>query len=513
MQALAGATYLTSGEEAPTRGYCTLVLERHAVEPCQLPSAESSAFMRDVQPVHTKRSHAAHAVATAVIAVALASCRAGDATPVAHQADFPVVHDDRLQLELVASDPAIVTPIGIAVDDRDRVYVLESHTHLPPSAYRGPQGDRVKVFTDPYGDRDPGAVEVFADGIEDGMNLAFSPDGELYVVTARAVWALHDRDDDGVSEARTKVVELVRPEQVYDHAALLGITFSPDGWMYISRGNTGGQAWTLKGTDGSTLSGYGDGGNIVRALPDGSRLSEVATGFWNPFDLKFDAAGRLLAADNDPDSRGPNRLVHVVPGGDYGYQSLYGGSGIHPYLAWNGELPGTMPYAAALGEAPSGILAASRGALPGDYERDLLATIWEESRISRVRLTPRGTSLSGHAEVLVEGGEDFRPVAFAADRRGSIYITDWVLRAYPNHGRGRVWRLSTRPGRIAGGTPCWRSTPPARRGTSACCAKHCARPIPSSARRRWRRSSARSSDPGWCRRRSMQTRTSVWQRC
>ena len=139
------------------------------------------------------------------------------------------MRDERLELTLFAADPDIVTPIGIAVDSRDRVYVLESHTHLPPSDYPGPTGDRIKLFTDRDRDGTADAVQIFADGIDDGMNLAFSPAGELYVVAAREVWALHDRDGDGVSESRTRVLEMARPEQVYDHAGLLGITFSPDG--------------------------------------------------------------------------------------------------------------------------------------------------------------------------------------------------------------------------------------------------------------------------------------------
>ncbi|WP_237143996.1 HEAT repeat domain-containing protein [Pontibacter pamirensis] len=201
----------------------------------------------------------------------------------------------------------------------------------------------------------------------------------------------------------------------------------------------------MVGTDNSYVSGYGDGGNIVRARPDGSKLEEVATGFWNPVDLKFDEKGRLLTVDNDPDSRGPNRLVHVVPGGDYGYKSLYGGSGIHPYLAWNGELPGTLPYAVGLGEAPSGLLDASQAALPQDYQGQVLASIWEESRVVRVNLAPKGVSVTGSTQVIVEGDHEFRPVAFATDSKGTVYFTDWVLRDYPNHGRGRIWKLAARP--------------------------------------------------------------------
>jgi putative membrane-bound dehydrogenase-like protein len=358
--------------------------------------------------------------------------------------NLPVVLDDRLELSLFAEDPSIVTPIGIAVDSLDRIYVLESHTHQPPADYDGPKSDQIKIFLDKNGDGQPDELSVFADGFREGVNLAFSPEGHLYVVTSRAVWALYDRDGDGKSDDRKKVLELTKPASVYAHAALLGITFSADGWMYISRGNTSGAAWQLEGTDGSTLRGYGDGGNVARARPDGSRLEEISTGFWNPMDLKFDDRGHLLAADNDPDSRGPNRLVHVVPGGNYGYQSLYGGSGIHPYLAWNGELPGTLPYAVGLGEAPSGLLNASLAALPSDYRGQMLASIWEESSLVRISLRPRGASVSGTSEVIVQGGQNFRPVAFATDSRGTIYFTDWVLRNYPNHGKGKIWKLSAR---------------------------------------------------------------------
>jgi putative heme-binding domain-containing protein len=231
---------------------------------------------------------------------------------------------------------------------------------------------------------------------------------------------------------------------VYDHAALLALAFSRDGWLYVSRGNVGGSAWRIEGTDGSFLEGYGDGGNIMRCRPDGSDLQEVATGFWNPFGLIVDTTGRVLATDNDPDSRGPNRLLHIVQGGDYGYKALYGGSGINPYLSWNGELPGTLPYIAGLGESPTDLMEARLARLPGDYASSLLVAIWEESTIVRVDLEPKGASLTGRISPVIQGGREFRPVSFATDSRGDIFFTDWVKRVYPNHGRGRIWRLSSR---------------------------------------------------------------------
>jgi putative membrane-bound dehydrogenase-like protein len=382
-----------------------------------------------------------------LIALCLCACNKEKNTgnTVEKQAEIgPKVLDKRLQISLFAETPDIVTPIGIAIDSLNRVFVLESHTHLPPKDYAGPDGDLIKVFVDNDADGRPDKISVFAEGLKEGLNIAFSPEGHLYVVTSRAVWVLYDHNNDGVCEEKQKVVELTEPQKVYAHAALLGIAFSHDGWMYISRGNTGSAAWKMQGIDASSVSGYGDGGNIVRARPDGSGLEEVATGFWNPMDLKFDRYGRLLAADNDPDSRGPNRLLHIVPGGDYGYQSRYGGSGIHPYLAWNGELPGTLPYAVELGEAPSGLLDASLAALPADYTGQMLCTVWEESRIVRIALSSKGVSVTGNTEVIVEGDQQFRPVALAADRQGNIYFTDWVKRDYPNHGKGRIWKLSAR---------------------------------------------------------------------
>jgi hypothetical protein len=376
---------------------------------------------------------------TAVIAVLAASVHAN--------VEPPKLLDDHLQVQLVASDPDIVTPVGLAIDRNDRLFVLESHTHSPPAKYKGPTSDQIKIFTD--GDRD-GTFEnitTFADDIQDGMNIAFSPDGDLFVVTSRAVYALHDRDKDRKSESRTKVLELITPEPPYEHAALLGLTFSPDGqWLYVSRGNTGSLRYTIKGTDGSAVSNYGDGGNIVRCRIDGSKVEEVATGFWNPFDLKFDTNGRLFCVDNDPDARGPNRLVHVIPGGDYGYKSLFGGGGNHPYQSWNGELPGTLPIVSGLGEAPCGLIDASFTSLPADYEGCVLSTVWGEHNLTLTKLSPKGISVVGENRIIVEGTQDFRPVAIAADSTGAVFITDWVQRDYPNHGHGRIWKLTAKDG-------------------------------------------------------------------
>ena len=125
---------------------------------------------------------------------------------------------------------------------------------------------------------------------------------------------------------------------------------------------------------------------------DGKKLRRMATGFWNPFGVSIDSFGRVFTVDNDPDSAPPCRLLHVVEGGDYGYQFRYGRSGLHPFQSWHGQFPGTLPMAAGVGEAPCEIISYESDGLPREYYGDLLVASWGEHDIERMVLSPRGAS-------------------------------------------------------------------------------------------------------------------------
>jgi len=55
-------SFLLAGEDSPMRGYCFLLLKRHAVELYELSAEEGAAFMRDIQRV----SKAVHEITGAV---------------------------------------------------------------------------------------------------------------------------------------------------------------------------------------------------------------------------------------------------------------------------------------------------------------------------------------------------------------------------------------------------------------------------------------------------------------
>lgn len=354
--------------------------------------------------------------------------------------EIPVPVDDRLAVELVTAEPDLVTPTAVACDALGRVWVIESNTHFRPEGYDRHPSDRILIFHDFGPDGRARKVSTFADGFTYGMGLSLRPGGDVFFATRREIRRLRDTDDDGTCDERTILAEL-RTEGNYPHNGLSGFAFDLEGRVYFGLGENLGVDYELVGADGTTLKGGGEGGNIYRCGPDGTGLERIATGFWNPFHLCFDAFGRLFAIDNDPDSRPPNRLLHIVPGGDYGYRFRNGRKGLHPFTAWDGELPGTLPMAAGTAEGVSGVLAYESDGLPEDYRGTLLTTSWGDHVIQRFRLERNGASVKARGETIVRGTENFRPVGIALAPDGSVILSDWVDRSYRLHGKGRLWRI------------------------------------------------------------------------
>jgi len=352
----------------------------------------------------------------------------------------PRSHDPRLVIEQFASDPQIVHPIGATFDNEHRLLVIESHTHFPPADYEGPKHDRIRVVEDTSGDGRADRFTTFFEGTRKSMDVAAHPDGSIYLATRNEILRLRDTTGDGRADAEQQIVFLDTTGD-YPHNGLSGLSFDEGGNLYFGLGENLGVAYTLRGSDGREISDQGEGGNIFWCTADGRRLRRVATGFWNPFGVCRDVHGRTFAVDNDPDASPPCRLMHVINGGDYGYQFRYGRSGRHPFQAWNGQLAGTLPMMAGVGEGPCEVISYESDGLPGEYRGDLLVASWAEHRLERYRLEPRGASYRAERLPMIEGGDDFRPVGIAVAPDGSLYITDWVLRDYKLHGRGRIWHV------------------------------------------------------------------------
>lgn len=385
---------------------------------------------------------------------------------------LPYSTDPRLKIELFAEAPQIVTPTGVDVDHAGRVWAIESNTHFPPEGYTGFPTDRILVMEDQDNDGKADKISVFLDGLTHSMSIAVkpiwldigpstlttvkkSPAGaanqpdnknaaiEVFIATRREIFLCTDTDGDLKCDDVKQLVNLDTAGN-YPHNGLAGFAFDAFGNMFFGFGENLGADYKIIGSDGITLTGGGEGGNMYRCRPDGSKLERWATGFWNPHASAFDGFGHLFTLDNDPDSRPPCRLLHIVPGGDYGYRFRNGRKGTHPFTSWNGEIPGTLPMVSGTGEAPSGIVCYESIGLPSDYLGTLLVGSWGDHRIDKFVLKPRGISFESVPQPIIKGDENFRPVGLAVAPDGSLYFTDWVLKEYKVHRQGRVWRVSAK---------------------------------------------------------------------
>jgi len=347
-------------------------------------------------------------------------------------AEPPRVTSDRYRLELVASEPEIVTPVGMTFDREGRLLVVESHTHKRTPDYQGPAGDRIRMLADSDGDGRLDRWSTFAEGFLHAMNVLARPDGGVYVLSRHSVVLVRDTDGDGRADQQREIIHLESDDD-YPHNGLGGIALLADGSLLVCLGENHGFAFEMTGSDGSKLAGTGGLDGVIHATADGGQLEWLAHGVWNPFSICVDPRGRMFAVDNDPDASPPCRLLHIVPGGDYGYRFQYGRAGTHPLQAWNGELPGTLPMVCGVGEAPTAIVA---------HAGSLWVTSWGDHRVERYRIVPRGASFGAEREIVVQGNADFRPTGMAVAPDGSIYFGDWELRDYEVHGTGRVWRLT-----------------------------------------------------------------------
>ncbi|HWG45919.1 MAG TPA: PVC-type heme-binding CxxCH protein [Gemmataceae bacterium] len=368
--------------------------------------------------------------------------------PLVHSEDkqrteSPRAADPRLRVDLFAAAPDIVHPISMAFDSRGRLLVIESHTHFRPSNYKGPKHDRVRLLKDTDGDGKADRFTTFFEGTTFTMDIAAHPDGSVYLATRNEIQRLRDTHGDGKADEHRRLIFL-ETKGNYPHNGLSGLAFDSKGDLYFGLGENLGAAYKLIGADGTTLMGGGEGGGVFRCTADGRKLRRVATGFWNPFGICRDIFGRVFAVDNDPDAMPPCRLVHVVEGGDYGFQFRYGRSGRHPFQSWDGQLPGTLPMMSGTGEAPCEVLSYESDGLPREYVGDLLVTSWADHRVERYQIKERGASFSAERKPFVQGGENFRPVGLAVAPDGSLFVSDWMRSDYNLHGKGSIWHIRQR---------------------------------------------------------------------
>ena len=207
------------------------------------------------------------------------------------------------------------------------------------------------------------------------------------------------------------------------------IAFGPDGKAYLSIG-----ARSDHGEDPNNREQPGTVGpleaGILRFNPDGSGLERFAAGLRNPYDLAFDANGRLFATDNGPDFGGPERLHYITQGGHYGYP--YYGCDRCP--APPADLLIAPPIAQFIPHgAITGVTAYTGGAFPSNYYNDLFVVLW--SAFPGVQKVVRVSTFPTAASDFALGFAS--PIDVTQSPDGALLVADWAT--------GHIFKIAFRP--------------------------------------------------------------------
>jgi hypothetical protein len=156
----------------------------------------------------------------------------------------------------------------------------------------------------------------------------------------KALFRLTDKDGDGVFEERK---ELMHTGGGVGHGRN-HIKLGPDGDIYVAHGNNvlipenvapdsplknyANDQLIPNPWDGSMFDGNVElpAGHILRVKPDGSKITLLAGGLRNPLDIAFNSRGDLFTFDADMERDVgtpwymPTRVLHVVPGADFGWR-------------------------------------------------------------------------------------------------------------------------------------------------------------------------------------------------
>lgn len=192
------------------------------------------------------------------------------------------------EIELVASEPEIYSPLSINFDNRGRLWVTDTIEY--PTLPKGPGRDALKVFEDSDGDGRYDTMTTLVDGLSMPTGAEPIPGGAA-VFSVPNIFGCYDTTGDGrIDQRRVLYTEF---GNVDAHGMNNGFTRWLDGWIYACHGyrNTS----VVQGSDGQTISM--NSGNGYRFRLDGSHIEYVWHGQVNPYGIAFDSLGNLFTAD------------------------------------------------------------------------------------------------------------------------------------------------------------------------------------------------------------------------
>jgi putative heme-binding domain-containing protein len=339
-------------------------------------------------------------------------------------------------VELVASEPELVNPIGMTFDDRGRIWVTESVEY--PRSEPGRGRDCVKILEDTNQDGRVDRFTVFADGLNIPTGVAVGYGG-VWVLNAPDLLFLQDTNGDGRAD-RTEVV-LTGFGRADTHELPSTLTWGPDGWLYglngvfnPSRIRSGGKEYAFTCA-------------LWRVHPRRREFQVLAEGTSNPYGLAWDSEGSAIV---EACHWANDHLFHFVETGYYKRQA-----GAYPAYA---NRLGSITDHGHQKTAYCGLVYLDSDAYPEKYRRRLYTGNIHGGCLNVDVLHRDGSTYLARAEpdFLTANDAWFMPVAQKVGPDGFLYVLDWYDRYHCSQDARRdpagVDRLKGRLYRVTYGT-------------------------------------------------------------
>jgi putative membrane-bound dehydrogenase-like protein len=383
---------------------------------------------------------------------------------------------DGFRLEVFASEPDVMQPIGMCFDEAGRLWVAECFTYAEtPLRWDLNLRDRVIVLEDTDGDGVADRRTVFWD---EGKRLTGISHGHggVWVLCAPELLFIPDADGDLKPDGPPRVVLDGFEAETIGHNVVNGLKWGPDGWLYGRHGIT---ATSAVGEPGAA-----DGErarlncSIWRYHPARRVFEVVCHGGTNPWGMDWNRDGQLFFTNTVI-----GHLWHAIPGA--WYERMFGAPlnarayELIPQTAdhlhwdhgsekWSDVRGGVTSRTAELGggHAHMGCLIYQGGVWPAGYEGQLFTINLHGRRINVERLERDGCGYTGRHEPDFLQMEDpwFRGLDLVTGPDGQVWMNDWsdTGECHDNDGihrtSGRIYRIvftGADPGAKAATRPDW----------------------------------------------------------
>ncbi len=362
------------------------------------------------------------------------------------------------RLEVVASDPVVVNPVGLTFAPDGTLFVLE---WLPDpysdgrwfefkETFRYRDGTTKKVATMKKFIGDPlkqlrlnpktGKYESAQVVIVDELpSTVLYHDGWIYLTGRGTVRRYRQSQPGGLWDIKEVIAQGFCG---FHHHQVSGLTIGNDNKLYITSGDDDN---FVEGSDGSRATVLRCGA-VFRCNLDGSQMETYSIGYRNPYrDLAHDDKFNWFHTDNDNEdgSRFTGcRIMHVAEESDFGWRLKLGARCCQPDHgrgAVAGELPGKMPPMLKTGRgAPAGMLIYNDTKLPERYRGLFYYPDVFRKVVRAYRPKQNGSTFDIDAEFEFLKSDDplFRPCQMVTGPDGAIYICDWRT---DSGGAGKLW--------------------------------------------------------------------------